>query len=87
MERYRRIYHVCSVILILYHATNYPLTISLWSRYSHRRLFPTKLQGDVAKEEKLINYYNKCENEKRVQYNYEFGPYTYILRDRNYRKL
>ena len=41
----------------------------------------------MAKEEKLINYNNKRENGKRVQYDYEVFHYAYILRDENYRKL
>ena len=34
-----------------------------------------------------INYNNKCENAKRVQYDYEIVHHTYILRNGNYRKL
>ena len=36
---------------------------------------------------KLINYNNKRENAKRVEYDSEFGHYAYVLRDGNYRKL
>ena len=38
-------------------------------------------------KKKLINYYNKSENKKRVQYNYDVGHYTYIIRDGKYRKF
>ena len=39
------------------------------------------------RKKKLINYNNKRENAKRVQYNYKVGHYVYILRERKYRKL
>ena len=39
------------------------------------------------REQKLINYNNKRENSKRVQYDYEFSHYAYILWERNYQKL
>ena len=35
---------------------------------------------------KKINYNNKSENTKRVQYDYDVGHYTYILRDGNFHK-
>ena len=40
------------------------------------------------RKQKLINNNNnnKRENAKRMEYNYEFGHYMYILRDGNYRK-
>ena len=38
-------------------------------------------------KKKLINNNNKSENTKRVQYDYDVGHYTYIIRDGNYRKL
>ena len=41
----------------------------------------------MAKEEKYINYNNKCENSKQLEHNYEVGHYAYSLRDRNHRKL
>ena len=52
MEQYSRIYRVCILIIVLYHATQYPWTISLWSRYTPRHKFQTEIQVDVAKEEK-----------------------------------
>ena len=52
VEQYPCLYHVCSTVLISYHATSYPWTVSLWLRYSSRQLFPIKLQVDVANEEK-----------------------------------
>ena len=39
------------------------------------------------RKQKLINYNNKRENEKRVEYDCKVGHYGYILRDGNYRKL
>ena len=39
------------------------------------------------RKQKLVNYNNKHENEKWVQYDYEVGHYASILRDGNYRKL
>ena len=39
------------------------------------------------RKQKLINYYNKHENAKRVEYNYNVSHYAYIIRDRKYRKL
>ena len=35
------------------------------------------------RKQKLIKYYNKHENAKRVEYDYEVGHYAYILRDGN----
>ena len=39
------------------------------------------------RRQKIINYDNKRENAKRVEYDYGFGKYAYIIRDGNYRKL
>ena len=39
------------------------------------------------RKQKIINYNNKRENAKRVEYDYEIVRYAYILRDGNYRKL
>ena len=52
MEQYSRIYRVCILIIVLYHATQYPWTISLWSRYTPRHKFQTEIQVDVGKEER-----------------------------------
>ena len=34
-----------------------------------------------------MNYNNKYEKEKRVEYDYEIGHYAYIISKGNYRKL
>ena len=39
------------------------------------------------RKQKLINYNNKRENAKRVQYDYEVSHYAYILGGGNYHKL
>ena len=39
------------------------------------------------RKQKLINYNNKRENAKRVEYEYEVGHYTYILSFGNDRKI
>ena len=39
------------------------------------------------RKKKLINYNNKRENTKRLQYDYEVSHNAYILRDRKYGKL
>ena len=64
-----------------YHITLQATPIQLFYK------FPTDLQGDVAKEEKLVISNNKRENAKQVQYDFEVSHYAYIIREGNYRRL
>ena len=52
MDLYSNLHFVFSVILISLHITIYPCTVSLLLLYASRHIFPTKLQGCVAKEVK-----------------------------------
>ena len=49
--------------------------------------FQTNYKEMWLKKQILINYDNKRENAKRVEYDCEVGHYTYIIRDGDYRKL